>query len=136
MEPRATISAIWEHFTTSPTEGTVSYKLCKATISRGRNVKHLTTSVMHNHMHLKHPFETMSAQTPPARVYTQPQPPIMSNPKPPYHHNHLTAKQITETLGEMICQDLAFRFGNCHCTMLQGALRQAFLRYICTKPVQ
>ena len=63
---------------------------------------------MHNHMHLKHPFVTMSAQAPPAVDNTQPQPPITAvfNSKTPYTHNHLTAKQITETLGEMICQDL------------------------------
>ena len=71
-------------------------------------MKHLTTSVMHNHMHLKHPFVTMSAQAPPAVDNTQTQPPITAvfNSKTPYTHNHPTAKQITETLGEMICQDL------------------------------
>ena len=108
-----TTSAAWEYFTTSLTEGTkVSCKLCKATISRGRDVKHLTTSVMHNHihMHLKHPFVTMSSQAPRARANTQP-PATTNNGQCSIQKHHTqttttTSKQITETLGEMICQDL------------------------------
>src|SRR4029434_92732 len=100
--PRTT-SAIWEHFTTSPADGTkVSCKLYKATIIR----QGCEMPVMHNHMHLKHPFVTMSAQAPPAVDNTQPQPPITAVFTSKTTYTKQIAEQIKKTLGDIICQDL------------------------------
>ncbi|XP_041960023.1 zinc finger BED domain-containing protein 4-like isoform X2 [Alosa sapidissima] len=124
---RAVTSAIWEHFTTSSTDPTkVICKLCKTILSRGKNQKRLTTSSMHNHIHFKHPALSktpptqghaphhlastlkLTAQKPRQDLMHNAQLPIMAvyNSNTLYPDDHPTAKQITEALGEMICQDL------------------------------
>lgn len=58
-------SSVWKHFTVSAADKTkVICNVCKSQISRGRDIKHLSTSAMHNHMHLKHPLLVLSANPP------------------------------------------------------------------------
>lgn len=97
-------SSVWKHFTVSAADKTkVICNVCKSQISRGRDIKHLSTSAMHNHMHLKHPLPVLSAN-PPTSTNSSSQPcsapasqfqsPILAafNAKQAYPPNHPTAK--------------------------------------------
>lgn len=63
--PAKKTCSVWKHFTVIAADKTkVICNVCKSQISRGRDIKHLSTSAMHNHMHLKHPLLVLSAKPP------------------------------------------------------------------------
>ncbi|XP_049437940.1 zinc finger BED domain-containing protein 4-like [Epinephelus fuscoguttatus] len=111
-------SAIWKYFTTCEDDVTkVMCNICKRVVSRGKDLGHLTTSTMHNHMHYKHrnvagirstqsSRRSQSAPTPPdilpfaPLVFPDFQSEALELPNQPL------TQAITESVGEMICTDL------------------------------
>ena len=103
-------SSVWKHFTVIAVDKTkVICNVCKSQISRGRDIKRLSTSAMHNNKHLKHPLPVLSANSPtstnpPTSTNSLSQPcsapacqfksPVLAafNAKQAYPPNHPTAK--------------------------------------------
>ncbi|XP_073326308.1 zinc finger BED domain-containing protein 4-like [Pagrus major] len=111
-------SAIWKYFTTCDDDVTkVVCNICKRVVSRGKDLGHLTTSTMHNHMHYKHHNVGGTRSTQCGR---RPQPTPSPHALLPFaplvfqnrssetldQPNHPMTQTITETVGEMICMDL------------------------------
>lgn len=111
-------SAIWKYFTTCDEDVTkVVCNICKRVVSRGKDLAHLTTSAMHNHMHYKHRNvtgvpstrrSTRSQSTPTPPASPPPAPPAFPNSQSeaPDEANHPMTQQISESVGEMICVDV------------------------------
>lgn len=108
-------SAIWKYFTTCDDDVTkVVCNICKRVVSRGKDLAHLTTSAMHNHMHYKHRNVAAFCGTQGCRkLQPTPTPPaslpfVFENlqPEAPEQPSHPMIQTITESVGEMICTDL------------------------------
>lgn len=94
-------SVIWKYFTICDNDFTkVVCNLCKRVVSRGKDLAHLTTSAMHNHMHYKH-RNVVGIRTIQSGKRSQPNPSYPALPT-----NHSINQEITESVGEMICMDL------------------------------
>lgn len=113
-------SAIWKYYTMCGDDVTkVVCNICKVVVSRGKDLKHLTTSNMHNHMYYKHRnvadirctqgskrSQPAPNVTPPALLPVAPlvfpnfQSEALDLPNPP------VTQAITESVGEMISMDL------------------------------
>lgn len=76
-------SAIRDHFSITATDVTkVICNLFKASVSRGKDVGHVTTTAIHNHMHYKHSNVTSAIHT--TQGSTTPQPTSHASPSPPF----------------------------------------------------
>lgn len=111
-------SAIWKYFTICDDDVTkVVCSMCRRVVSRGKDLGHLTTSPMHNHIHYKHrnvagirstqgSRRSQPAPALPASLSLAPlvfqdvQSDALDQP------NHPISQTITESVGEMICTDL------------------------------
>lgn len=111
-------SAIWKYFTTCDDDVTkVVCNICKRVVSRGKDLGHLTTSTMHNHMHYKHRNVAGFRSTQSSRRLQPAPTPSAVQPLSPFvfqnvrseavdQPDHPMDQTITESVGEMICMDL------------------------------
>lgn len=108
-------SVIWKYFTICDDDVTkVVCNICRRVVSRGKDLRHLSTSAMHNHVHYKHRNVTGIRSTQSGRRSQSSPPPPDSLPFEPLFFqsealdqpNHPFTQAITECVGEMICVDL------------------------------
>ncbi|XP_075958265.1 zinc finger BED domain-containing protein 4-like [Anarhichas minor] len=97
-------SAIWKYFTICDDDVTkVACNICKRVVGRGKNVGHLTTSNMHNHIYYKHRNVAGIRGTQSSRR-SQPTPTTPASA--PDRPGHTVTQTITDSVGEMISMDL------------------------------
>jgi len=103
-------SAIWKYFTVCDDDVTkVACSICKRLVGRGKNLRHLTTSNMHNHMYYKHRIVAGIRGAPSSRRSQ----PTSAAPAAPARASEAhdrpsrtTTQTITDSVGEMISVDL------------------------------
>ncbi|XP_068454296.1 zinc finger BED domain-containing protein 4-like [Clinocottus analis] len=100
-------SAIWKYFTICDDDVTkVACNICKNVVGRGKNLGHLTTSNMHNHMYYKH-RNVVGIRGSQSSRRSQPSPAAPAH-APEAHDRPSCAitQAITDGVGEMISMDL------------------------------